>query len=95
MGIVSNQRIITINAKTPIEFKKILESNLDKIKSICFEIYEDDEEYRAELVSVSTLENKVTSVELDEIEKVIVEESIYNNFIREISSISIDTIELK
>ena len=94
-GIVSNQRTMTINIKTPIEFKKLLESNLDKIRAICFEIYEDDEEYRAESVSVSILANKVTSVELDEIEKEIVEESIYNNFIMEISTINIDTIEKK
>lgn len=94
-GIVSNQRTMTINIKTPIEFKKLLESNLDKIRAICFEIYEDDEEYRAESVSVSILANKVTSVELDEIEKEIVEESIYNNFIMEISTINIDIIEKK
>lgn len=94
-GIISNQRTMTIDIKTPIEFKKILESNIDKIKSICFEIYEDDAEYRAESVSISILANKVTSIEIDEIEKEIVEESIYNNFIREISTINIDAIEKK
>lgn len=94
-GVVSNQRKMTINIKTPYEFKKILENQLNKIKEVCFEIYEDDDEYRAEDVRVTTLASKVSSIEIDEIEREIVEESIYNNFIMEISTMNIDAIERK
>jgi len=94
-GIVSNQRKMYINIKTPIEFKKALEINLKKIEKICFEIYEDDDEYAAVGVYVSTLAYNITSVEIDEIEKEIVKDSIYQNFIVEISSMNIDRIEKK
>ncbi len=93
--IVPDQRTLTINIKTPIEFKKILENQINKIKKICFEIYEDDDEYRAQEVTVSILAQRVTSIEIDEIEKEIVEESIYNNFIMEISTMNMDAIEKK
>lgn len=49
-----------INIKTPIEFKKILEDNLKKLEKICFEIYEDDEEYAAVGVYISTLAYNIT-----------------------------------
>lgn len=94
-GIVSNQRKMFINIKTPIEFKKVLENNLNKIEKICFEIYEDDDEYAAVGVYVSTLAYSITSVEIDEIEKEIVKDSIYQNFIVEISNMNIDKIEKK
>ncbi|MGI6647505.1 MAG: hypothetical protein ACOX5W_00170 [Bacillota bacterium] len=94
-GIVSNQRKMFINIKTPIEFKKILEGNLKKLEKICFEIYEDDDEYAAVGVYISTLAYNITSVEIDEIENEIVEDSIYQNFILEISSMDIDQIERK
>lgn len=93
--IVPDQRTLTINIKTPIEFKKILENQINKIKKICFEIYEDDDEYRAQEITVSILAQRVTSIEIDEIEKEIVEESIYNNFIMEISTMNMDAIEKK
>ncbi|WP_252244014.1 hypothetical protein [Clostridium sp. ZBS14] len=93
--IVPDQRTLTINIKTSIEFKKILENQINKIKKICFEIYEADDEYRAQEVTVSILAKRVTSIEVDEIEKEIVEESIYNNFIMEISNMNIDRIEKK
>ncbi|MGO5092632.1 hypothetical protein [Clostridium sp. LCP25S3_F10] len=94
-GIVQNQKRMTINIKTPYEFKKILENQISKIKEVCFEIYEDDDEYRADDVRITTLASKVTSIEIDEIEREIVEESIYNNFIMEVSKSNIDIIEKK
>ncbi|MBY6951048.1 hypothetical protein [Clostridium botulinum] len=94
-GIVSDQRRMTINIKTPYEFKKILETQISKIKEVCFEIYEDDDKYRADDVRITTLAGKVTSIEINEIEREIVQESIYNNFIMEVSKSNIDIIEKK
>jgi len=94
-GVISNQRKLYINIKTPIEFKKMLEFEIDKIEKICFEIYEDDDEYRAVGVKVSILANNVTSMEINEIEREIEQESIYHNFIMEIANVNIDKIEKK
>lgn len=92
-GIVSNQRKMFINIKTPIEFKEDLENSLEKLERICFEIYEDDEEYAVVGVYISALACNITNVEIDEIENEIVQDSIYQNFIMEISSMDIDQIE--
>lgn len=94
-GVVSNQRKMYINIKTPREFKSILEKQKDKIEKLCFEIYEDDDEYSAVGITISILAYTITSLEIDEIEKEIVQDSIYQNFIMEISNINIDIIEKK
>lgn len=94
-GVVSNQRKMYINIKAPREFKSILENKLDALEKLCFEIYEDDDEYSAVGVKISTLAYSIASIEIDEIEKEIVEDSIYQNFIMEVSNMSIDKIERK
>jgi hypothetical protein len=92
-GVVSNQRKMNINIKTPIEFKTLLEKEIDLLKTLSFEIYEDDDEYRATDVVITVLAAKVTTIEIEEIEKEIVEGSVYQSFITEISSLGLDEIE--
>lgn len=92
-GVISDQRNLCINIKTPLIYKTILEKELDLIKNICFEIYEDDDDYMATSVVVSILASKVTTIEIDEIEKEIVENTVYQSFIKEISQMELDQIE--
>ena len=92
-GVVTNQRKMDINIKTPIEFKGLLEKEIDFLKDLSFEIYEDDDEYRATDVIITVLAAKVTTVEIEEIEREIVEGSVYQSFITEISSLGLDEIE--
>lgn len=92
-GVVSDQRNLCINIKTPLTYKAILEKEIELVKDLCFEIYEDDDEYMATSVVVSILASKVTTFEIDEIEKEIVENSVYQGFIKEISLMELDQIE--
>lgn len=92
-GIVSYQRKLCINIKTPLIYKTVLEKEIDLIKSLCFEIYENDDDYKATSVSVSILSSKVTTIEIDKIEKEIVENTVYQSFIKEISQLELDRIE--
>ena len=91
--VVSDQRKMNINIKTPIEFKALLEKEIDLLRTLSFEIYEDDDEYRATDVVITVLAAKVSIVEIEEIEKEIVEGSVYQSFITEISSLGLDEIE--
>jgi len=91
--VVSDQRKMNINIKTPIEFKSLLEKEIDLLRTLSFEIYEDDDEYRATDVVITVLAAKVSIVEIEEIEKEIVEGSVYQSFITEISSLGLDHIE--
>lgn len=91
--VVSDQRKMNINIKTPIEFKALLEKEIDLLRTLSFEIYEDDDEYRATDVVITVLAAKVSIIEIEEIEKEIVEGSVYQSFITEISSLSLDYIE--
>lgn len=68
-GVVSNQRKMYINIKTPREFKSMLEKKLDALEKLCFEIYEDDDQYSAVGVKISTLAYSIASIEIEEIEK--------------------------
>lgn len=95
-GIVSNQRKMCINIKMPLDFKLIVNQNEEKmniLRDICFEIYEDDDEYAATSIEVSVLAEKVTEIEIEEIEKVIIENSVYQNFIKELYDMNIDEVE--
>lgn len=92
-GVVSDQRNLCINIKTPIAYKAVLEKEIDLLQTLCFEIYEDDDDYMATSVNISILAAKVTTIEIDEIEKEIVEGSVYQSFIAEISSLGLDGIE--
>ena len=92
-GVVSDQRNLHINIKTPLTYKSVLENELELIKNLCFEIYEDDDDYMATSVGVSILASKVTTVEINEIEKEIVENSVYQAFINEITQMNLDSIE--
>jgi len=92
-GVVSNQRKMTINIKAPLEFKNILEKEIDILKTLSYEIYEDDDEYRATDVVITVLAAKVTTVEIEEIERVIVEGTVYQSFITEVSTLALDAIE--
>ena len=92
-GVISDQRNLCINIKTPLIYKTILEKELDLIKNLCFEIYEDDDDYMATSIVVSILASKVTTIEIDEIEKEIVENTVYQSFIKEISQMELDQIE--
>jgi hypothetical protein len=92
-GVVSYQRKMNINIKTPIEFKALLETEIDLLKTLSFEIYEDDDEYMATDVVITVLAAKVSTIEIEEIEKEIVEGSVYQSFITEISSLGLDKIE--
>ncbi len=92
-GVVSDQRKLYINIKTPLVYKAILEQNIELLKDLCFEIYEDDDEYRATNVTISILASKVSTIEIDEIEKEIVENSVYQGFITEVSGMGLDHIE--
>jgi hypothetical protein len=88
-GVVSYQRKMNINIKTPIEFKALLEKEIDLLRTLSFEIYEDDE-YMATAVVITVLAAKVTTIEIEEIEKERVEGSVYQAFITEISSLGFD-----
>lgn len=92
-GVVSDQRNLCINIKTPIAYKAVLEKEIDLLQTLCFEIYEDDDDYMATSVNISILAAKVTTVEIDEIEKEIVENSVYQSFVKDISSMTLDSIE--
>ena len=92
-GVVSYQRKMNINIKTPIEFKTLLEKEIDLLRTLSFEIYEDDDEYMATDVVITVLAAKVTTIEIEEIEKEIVEGSVYQSFITEVSSLGLDEIE--
>lgn len=92
-GVVSDQRNLCINIKTPLVYKNIIENEIDLIKNLCFEIYEDDDDYMATNIKTSILASKVTTIEINEIEREIVENSVYQNFIRDISSMNLDNIE--
>lgn len=92
-GVVSDQRNLCINIKTPLVYKAILEKDIDLIKTLCFEIYEDDDEYMATNVVTSILASKVTTIEIDEIEKEIVENTVYQGFIKEVTLMELDHIE--
>lgn len=92
-GVVSNQRQMTINIKTPIPFKSILEEKIKLIEPLIFEIYEDDYDYYANEVTVSVLASKVTKIKIDEMDREIISDSIYQNFIKDISSMNLDNIE--
>lgn len=63
------------------------------VEPLIFEIYEDDDEYYANKVVVSVLASKVTKIEIDEIDREIVSDSIYQNFIKDISNMNLDKIE--
>ena len=54
-GVVSYQRKMNINIKTPIEFKTLLEKEIDLLRTLSFEIYEDDDEYMATDVVITVL----------------------------------------
>ena len=95
-GIVSDQRKMCINIKMPLEFKFIVKQSEEKmniLRNLCFEIYEDDDEYAATSVEVSVLADKVTEIEIEEIEKVIIENSVYQSFIKELYDMNIDEVE--
>lgn len=92
-GVVSDQRKLIINLKTPLIYKKLIEENRDLIQSMCFEIYEDDDDYMATEVKVSILASKVTTFEINEIENYIQENTVYQAFINEITHMNLDSIE--
>lgn len=92
-GVVSNQRHLTINIKTPIDFMEILESNKVVLRDMCYEIYEDDDEYRADELKISILASCVTTREIEEIEKEIVKDSIYQTFLVEILKLNLEQVE--
>lgn len=92
-GVVSDQRNLHINIKTPLTYKSILENELDLIKTLCFEIYEDDDDYMATSVGISILASRVTTVEINEIEQEIIENSVYQAFVNEVSQMNLDPIE--
>lgn len=93
-GIVSDQRHLTINIKTSLDFIEILEDKKDVLEKMCFEIYEDDE-YRADELKISILASNVTTIEIEEIEKEIVQDSIYQTFMAEVLRLKLDIIEQK
>lgn len=92
-GVVSDQRKLYINIKTPLIYKEILENEIELLQSLCFEIYEDDDEYMATNVNISILAAKVTTVEIDEIEKEMIEDSVYQSFIKDVSLMTLDNVE--
>lgn len=92
-GAISNQRNLCINIKAPLIYKSILENEIETIKTLCFEIYEADDEYMATSVRFSILASKVTTIEINEIEQEIVENSTYQHFVRDISSMNLNNIE--
>ena len=93
-GIVSDQRHLTINIKTSLDFIEILEDKKDVLEKMCFEIYEDNE-YRADELKISILASNVTTIEIEEIEKEIVQDSIYQTFMAEVLRLKLDIIEQK
>lgn len=99
MGIYRDSkrpRKMCINIKMPLEFKFIVKQSEEKmniLRNLCFEIYEDDDEYAATSVEVSVLADKVTEIEIEEIEKVIIENSVYQSFIKELYDMNIDEVE--
>lgn len=92
-GVISNQRKMTINIKSPIDYQFFLKEKLSILKKIIFEIYENDDDYMATEVKISVLASKVSSFEVEEIEKEIIEGSVYSDFIREITNMKLDKIE--
>lgn len=72
---------------------KLLEKEIDLLRTLGFEIYEDNDENRVTDVVIAVLAAKVSIVEIKEIEMEIVEGSGYQFFITEISSIGLDEIE--
>ena len=91
--VVSDQRKLHINIKTPLIYKSILENELNFVQSLCFEIYEDDDDYMATSVGVSILALKVTTIEINQIEQEIIENSVFQSFVREVSQMNLDYIE--
>jgi small-conductance mechanosensitive channel len=94
-GVVSNQHQLEIIIKTPITYKTILEKNKEILEEICFEVYENDEDYMATSVNIKVLASHVTTVEIQNLEKEIVENSTYQSFIKEILELKLDDIEKK
>jgi hypothetical protein len=92
-GVVSDQRKLHINIKTPLIYKSILEKELDFVRGLCFEIYEDDDDYMATSVGVSIMAARVTTVEINQIDQEIIENSVYQAFVREVSQMNLDPIE--
>lgn len=92
---VINQRKMKINIKTPIEFKNLLEKEISLLKELSLEIYENDDEYKATDVVITVLAANVTTIEIEEIEKEIVEGTVYQSFITEVFSLTLDVIEKK
>lgn len=92
-GGVSYQKKMSINIKTPIEFKAFLEKEIDLLKTLSFEIYEDDDEYMATDVIITVLAAKVTMIEVEEIEKEIVEGTVYQSFMTEVNNMKLDSTE--
>lgn len=91
--VVSDQRKLHINIKTPLSYKSILEKELKFVESLCFEIYEDDDDYMPTSVGISILASKVTTVEINQIEQEIIENSVYQAFVSEVSQMNLDHIE--
>lgn len=92
-GIISYQRKMYVEIKTPIAFKKVLESNIDKLSKYCGDIYEDNDDYAFFGVKIGVLAAKLTEVKVEEQEKIVVKDSIYQSFLNELTSFRIDAIE--
>lgn len=92
-GVVSDQRKLYIEIKTPIEFKTNLERKQEILTKFCGDIYEDNDEYAFWGVQIGILPVKLTTTNTVDNSKLVVEDSIYQSFINELISLDIDEIE--
>lgn len=92
-GIVSNQRELWINIKTPVKFKDILISNEKKLRQFCFDLFESDDDYGLTEIIITSLASRITEKELSNIEKEIVKDYFYESFLKEIIDLKLDKIE--
>lgn len=94
-GIISYQRKMYVEIKTPIQFKSQLEHKYlrEQLSKMCSEIYEDDENYAFWGIKIGVLAAKLTNVEFEQQTTIVIEDSIYQSFVNELNQLNIDALE--
>ena len=82
-GILSYQRKLYASLRVPIQCKKIIEDNLEKLSKIACEIYIDDESYYfLGINEVGMLPIQTETLEFEQKHVVLEKDSTYANFIK-------------